>query len=202
MNKKRIITTILVIMLVLISFLGGNSFGKYISSLSKTATYQIAKWSVTDSFLVNGVSSTSETINLAKTYDNTTLANGKIAPGTSGKFTIQIDATGTETGLSYEILFNNISSSIPENMRYTYNRTSYSSLTQLANDLSSGTIAANASNKIITMDILWSWPYETFDSKNSSTAGDIKDTTVGETISSVSFDINIICKQVSPSLST
>ena len=198
MNKNRTIRIMIIAMLVVISFFSGDTFGKYISSIKKATIMQVATWNVNNDFLVNGISSTSEKIILSKSYDNTTLVDGKIAPGTSGKFTIKIDATGTDTGVEYGINFSDISSDLPENLLFIHNGVTYSNLQTLSNELSSGTIPANSANKVKIMDIIWSWPYETLDSLKNSTVGDTKDTTAGTTISSVSFNINIICKQVSP----
>lgn len=133
MNKKKIISIFTIIVLIILSFLTGSTFAKYLTEYKTTASLQIARWSVSEEFLVNGVSNESQKINLATTYNPETLVNGKIAPGTSGTFGVQIDATGTETGINYEIKFDRILGAIINNLVFTYNNNTYSNLSELSN---------------------------------------------------------------------
>lgn len=198
MNKKRILAISAVIALIMLSFLTGSTFAKYLTEYRTTASLQIARWSVSESFLVNGVSKTSENINLATTYNPSTLVNGKIAPGTSGTFGVQIDATGTETGINYEIKFDRILGATINNLVFIYNNNTYSNLSELSNAVS-GNIPADADNKIVNLEIGWCWPYETMVDGNSS-SGDNQDTLDGSTIyrSKYSFDVTITCTQDIP----
>ena len=198
MNKKRVIAVFVIIALIILSFLTGSTFAKYLTEYKTTASLQIARWSVSEDFLVNGVSNESQKINLATTYNPETLVNGKIAPGTSGTFGVQIDATGTETGINYEIKFDRILGAIINNLVFTYNNNTYSNLSELSNIIS-GNIAANAENKIVNLEIGWCWPYETL-VNGSSANGDEQDTLDGSTIynSKYSFDVTITCTQDIP----
>ncbi len=198
MNKKKIISIFTIIVLIILSFLTGSTFAKYLTEYKTTASLQIARWSVSEEFLVNGVSNESQKINLATTYNPETLVNGKIAPGTSGTFGVQIDATGTETGINYEIKFDRILGAIINNLVFTYNNNTYSNLSELSNIIS-GKIAANAENKIVNLEIGWCWPYETVEN-GSFHDGDIQDTLDGSTIynSKYSFDVTITCTQDIP----
>ncbi len=198
MNKKRIIAVFTIIALIILSFLTGSTFAKYLTEYKTTASLQIARWSISEDFLVNGVSKKSDNINLATTYNPETLVNGKIAPGTSGTFGVQIDATGTETGINYEIKFDRILGAIINNLVFTYNNNTYSNLSELSNVIS-GNIAANAENKIVNLEIGWCWPYETV-VNGSSHDGDSQDTLDGSTIynSKYSFDVTITCTQDIP----
>lgn len=198
MNKKRIIAVFIIIALIILSFLTGSTFAKYLTEYRTTASLQIARWSVSEDFLVNGVSKKSENINLATTYNPATLVNGKIAPGTSGTFGVQIDATGTETGINYEIKIDKILGATINNLVFTYNNNTYSNLSELSNAVS-GNIPADADNKIVNLEIGWCWPYETLVNGNSA-SGDEQDTLDGSTIynSKYSFDITITCTQDIP----
>ena len=198
MNKKRIIAVFIIIALIILSFLTGSTFAKYLTEYRTTASLQIARWSVSEDFLVNGVSKKSENINLATTYNPATLVNGKIAPGTSGTFGVQIDATGTETGINYEIKIDKILGATINNLVFTYNNNTYSNLSELSNAVS-GNIPADADNKIVNLEIGWCWPYETLVNGNSAN-GDEQDTLDGSTIynSKYSFDITITCTQDIP----
>lgn len=191
MNKKKIFIGAGIALLILLSFIGGSTFAKYITESTSTGTLEVARWSVSEEFLVNGESTTSETINLANTYDSSTLVSGKIAPGTSGDFEIVIDATGTETGLNYQIDFGNIQGTKPENLVFTYNDNVYSSLEELSQEIS-GNIPADAENKNLSLEIEWAWTYET------SEEGDIQDTLDGQNISNYNFDVTISCTQDIP----
>ncbi len=201
MNKKRIFIGILLVVLILLSFLGGTTFAKYISSYTNSVSAQVAKWNITENFLVNGKATTTTPINLAKSYDIKTLTGNKIAPGTSGNFGIKINATGTQTGVNYQVTFTNISSPEIDNLKFTYLGNTYSSLSELQNAIK-GTITAEALSKIVNIEVGWLWPYETLDSSKSSVAGDAKDSASGISASTFSFDVNVICTQVSPKETT
>lgn len=203
MNKKNVLISTGIILLVVLSFLSGNTFAKYISNYKTSASLKIAKWSVTEDFLINGKSSTKEDFNLITTYDNSTLVNGKIAPGTSGKFQIEIDASGTETGVDYNVQFDKISDRKPENLVFTYNDKVYT-LKELEEVLK-GNIPANQENKVLNLEIGWVWAYETFEeivtdngTEQSSKSGDILDTEAGQEISNFGFDVIITCTQTIP----
>ena len=165
MNKKKIIAIAAIIALVILSFFTGSTFAKYLTEYKTSAYLQIARWSVSENFLVNGVSKTSKTINLATTY---------------------------------EIKFDNILGAKIHNLVFMYNNNTYSDFSELSNALS-GTIAADSNDKIVNLEIGWSWPYETLISGNS-TIGDNQDTSDGSTIynSKYSFDITITCTQDIP----
>lgn len=174
MNKKNLLAYTVIVVLVLISFLGGTTFAKYLTEHSTSASLKVAKWAVTENFLVNGSSTTSESINLAKTYNPETLSNEKIAPGTSGSFGVEIDASGTETGVIYQVEFDNITGTKPENLEFTYNNNKYSDLTKLSKALT-GTIAANADTKVLNLEIEWSWVYDSLNANKIDTR-DTQDT--------------------------
>ena len=58
------------------------------SKVTGNGTAEIASWK----FKVNENEEKMQTISLSSTINNFTLANGKIAPGTSGSFQIKLDA--------------------------------------------------------------------------------------------------------------
>ncbi len=174
MNNKKIISTIIVITLVIISFFSGSTFAKYLSQKTVKGSLEVARWKVTEEFLVQGKSYISKEINLANTYNQETLENGKIAPGTNGTFTIVIDATGTETGLDYQVDFSNISGYKPHNLVFSYEGTEYLDISVLS-EVMRGSIAANDDNKTINLPIMWSWEYETIN-KGTSLPDDEQDT--------------------------
>lgn len=198
MNKKKILFISGIVLLILLFFMCGNTFAKYLTTYKTSANLQIAKWKVTQDFLINGKSSKTENFDLITTYDPTTLVNGKIAPGTSGTFGVNIDASETETGINYDVIFKQTSGTKPQNLVFTYNGKTYKELTDLSKAIK-GNIPADETNKILNLIIGWEWKYETVDeqSKNSTT-GDTQDTTDGQNISQFGFDVTITCTQDLP----
>ena len=139
-------------------------------------------------------------IKLASTYSPKTLVAGKVAPGTDGSFGVRIDATGTETGLNYEIKFSNISGTKPENLRFIYDNQYYSDLGTLSNVMNKNAVLkANAINKVFDVQVYWSWLYETLDSETSKPK-DVQDTLDGQNSFDYSFDITITCTQNIPTV--
>ena len=77
----------------------GSTLARYVTEVTGSATATVAKWS----FKVNGQAE-KFTIDLGRTaYTDTTIADKVIAPGTSGSFKIEIDGSGSEVGIDYEI---------------------------------------------------------------------------------------------------
>ena len=89
-KKKKILFAILILLGIILSFIGGKTFSKYTSAVQGTGTAEIANWV----FKVNGKEDLVQSVDLLSTYNNETLVDNKVAPGTSGGFDIIIDATG------------------------------------------------------------------------------------------------------------
>lgn len=153
---------------------------------------EVAKWA----FLVNGQTSSITNLNLSKTYRQDTLVENTIAPGTSGSFDVQIDATGSEVGIDYEVIFQNEKSK-PQNMQFTYDNHTVNSIKELEPFLT-GSIQANSQEKVKTMTITWNWPYETAKTLAEEKLQDTEDTQDGKSLEQYSFDIVVTGKQVEP----
>ena len=130
------------------------------------------------------------------TYNNETLENNKVAPGTSGSFNIVVDATGSEVGVEYAIKFLNESEK-PQNLVFIHNDNTYTTLQELETDLS-GTIDANDENKTRTITIGWEWQYEIGANENEINQNDRVDTQNAKDLENYTFDINVIGTQVMP----
>ena len=133
---------------------------------------------------------------MLSTYNNETLINNKIAPGTSGSFNIVVDATGSEVGVDYQIKFLNESEK-PQNLVFMYNDNQYESLQVLEQDLL-GTINANEEDKTRTITIQWEWQYEIGENENEIQQNDKIDTKNAKELENYTFDINVIGTQVMP----
>ena len=193
MSKKKTALLVICLLLALIlSFMIGKTFSKYISEVKGTGTAEIANWV----FKVNGKEDVVQNVNLLSTYNNETLINNKVAPGTSGSFNIVVDATGTEVGVDYRIQFLNESEK-PQNLIFTYDDQQYTTIQELEKDLS-GTINANDENKTRTITINWEWQYETGENENEINQNDKIDTDNAKQLENYTFDIYVTGTQVMP----
>ena len=166
-KNKKVLIIALVLLAITLSFIGGRTFSKYIAEVNGSGTADIANWV----FKVNGQEDSVQNVNLLSTYNNETLVNNKVAPGTSGSFNIVIDATGSEVGVDYNVTFLNESEK-PQNLVFMYDDTKYSTIQDLEQDLS-GTINANDENKTRTITIYWEWQYQTGENENEINQNDI-----------------------------
>lgn len=99
-NKKRVIGVLVCMLLISSMFLAGYSFARYYKSIKiDTIKTSIARWN----------------FNSKNTLANINLSNEKIAPGSSGQFEIEVDATDSEVAVEYEIKVEN-ETNIPRNM--------------------------------------------------------------------------------------
>ncbi len=191
-KKKKIIISIAILVGILLSFIGGQVYSKYVARVKGEGIAQVATWQ----FNVNGQEEQVQTIKLQSTSNNQTLVNNKIAPGTSGKFDIIIDATGSDVGINYQVDFRNEQNK-PTNLKFSYNGTEYNSITQLTQVLS-GTINSNEEEKRKTFSIEWNWKYEIGNTPEEIIENDKIDTKDAENISNYEFDIIVSGTQVAP----
>lgn len=155
-KKVKNIAIVLSILMMLISVgLGGYSYAKYSSQIKGNGEMDVAKWS----FKVNESSTQIAKIKLTDTIDATKLVEGKVAPGTGGQFTFEVDATEAEVGVKYMINFENEQNK-PTNLIFTYNGQKFKSLAEMKNRIIDF-INANDSEKTREITITWEWPYET-----------------------------------------
>jgi len=190
-KKKLIILAILLLLLLAIFLIGGQTYSKYLSKIEGKGVIDVATWN----FTVNGSSSIMKNINLAQTYDLTTLANNCIAPGTKGSFNIVIDATQSNTGIEYSVNFENENSK-PKNLVFSYDNNITSDIKDLESYLT-GTINANDDEKIKTLTINWEWKYET-GIGDEIVRNDKIDTQDGINLKQYNFDVIVTGVQVEP----
>lgn len=191
-KKKKVILIIAILSCVILSFIGGQSYSKYVSEVRGDGMAEVATWS----FKVNGQKEEVQTIQLESTCDNGTLDKHKIAPGTSGSFNIMIDGTSSNVGIHYHIKFLNESSK-PTNLKFIYNNQKYNTITELESILS-GTIQANEEEKIKILTIHWQWPYETGNNESEIAINDKIDTQNAQEIATYTFNVMVSGTQVEP----
>lgn len=177
---------------MILSFIGGQSYSKYVSEVRGDGMAEVATWS----FKINGQKEQVQTIQLESTCNNETLVNHKIAPGTSGSFNIIVDGTGSDVGINYNIKFTNESTK-PTNLKFIYNNQEYSSIFELETDLS-GTIHANDEDKMKILTIHWQWAYETGSNESEIANNDKIDTQNAQDIATYTFNIIVSGTQVVP----
>ena len=191
-RRKKVIIVSSILIIMLLAFIGGQAYAKYISQVRGNGIAEIATWS----FKVNGQKEQVQEIKLVSTYNSETLVNNKIAPGTSGSFNIIVDATGSEVGIKYNIKFAEESNK-PQNLKFVYGGKEYDSIKQLGDELS-GTIAANEEDKTRTINVQWKWNYETGSSAKQINANDIIDTNDAISIANYTFQVIVTGTQVEP----
>lgn len=190
--KKKTIAIIAILVAIILSFVGGQTYSKYVTEVRGDGTAQIATWD----FKVNGQKEEVQTISLGSTYDSLTLVNGKIAPGTEGNFQIKVDATGSDVGIDYKIKFSDETTK-PTNLKFYYQEVEYDSILELGDALS-GTINADDENKSKTFDIKWKWNYETGSNPTEVASNDKIDTQNAQEITNYEFDVIVSGTQVVP----
>ena len=191
-KKKKIILIIAVLSCIILSFIGGQSYSKYVTEVRGEGMAEVATWN----FKVNGRKEQVQVIQLASTCDNETLVHNKIAPGTSGSFNIIVDGTGSNVGIHYNITFTNESTK-PTNLKFIYDNQEYSSISELGTILS-GTIDANEENKIKIFAINWKWPYETGNNESEIVNNDKIDTQNAQDIATYTFTVIVSGTQIVP----
>ena len=177
-SKSSALSNLLIILLIAIimvtSSIGIFAWAKYTSATDGNATAQVAKWSFK---VVDGVPETSDVIEFAVTrtdgYEH--VEEGKLAPGTFGEFQIGIDATGTETVLTYTIeaeLTNK-----PTNLKL-YADSAKQNEIKVVNDriIIEEYLSLEQVKEVQTKTIYWEWPYETGDLASEIVSNDVKDT--------------------------
>lgn len=191
-KSKKIILILAILIAIVLSFIGGQTFSKYIAEVRGEGVAEVARWS----FKVNGQAQEVQTINLASTCNNETLINNKIAPGTEGAFNIIVDGTGSDVGIEYNVKFENEMNK-PQNLKFIYSGVTYDSITDLEDKLT-GVINANAENKVTTMTVNWEWEYETGSNEDEKLANDKIDTQNAQDITNYTFDVVVTGTQVMP----
>lgn len=186
-NKKRVIGVLICMLLISSMFIAGYSFARYYKSIKiDTIQTSIARWN----------------FNSKNTLANINLSNEKIAPGSSGQFEIEVDATDSEVPVEYEIKVEN-ETNIPRNMKF-YVETKdengnvakteeKNSFAEIAIENLKGIIPVETNNQKRTVVVHWNWPFN----EEDQTSIDSEDATLNNNIVSLDcgFDIQIIGKQ-------
>ena len=191
-KKTKIVLIVIVIAVILVSFIGGQAYAKYMSKVTGNGVGEIAQWR----FKVNENEEKMQTISLNSTIYNFTLANGRIAPGTAGSFEINIDGSGSGVAIFYTVNFQNETEK-PKNLKFKYDGKEFESI-ELLNHWIVGTIHGDTDAQQRSFIIEWEWPYETGNTPEEIAENDERDTIDAKNISDYRFDIVVTGTQVQP----
>ena len=191
-KKTKIVLIVIVIAVILVSFIGGQAYAKYMSKVTGNGVGEIAQWR----FKVNENEEKMQTISLNSTIYNFTLANGRIAPGTAGSIEINIDGSGAGVAIFYTVNFQNETEK-PKNLKFKYDGKEFESI-ELLNHWIVGTIHGDTDAQQRSFIIEWEWPYETGNTPEEIAENDERDTIDAKNISDYRFDVVVTGTQVQP----
>ena len=166
MKKKSSWLIIILLLLVgITSIYVAGTYAKYTASLgTQNGEATIAKWN----FDVEN-SSVSMDVDFTPTYNPATLTAQRIAPGTVGKFVIELGNTTSEVGVDYTLEFGTVTPAIGS---FSFNVTT-AGLTETSNG--SGVYEGHLDiGDTVEVEVEWEWLYEVDD------AQDTQDTTIGK----------------------
>ncbi len=186
-NKGILALVSMLLLTLVLTGAGGYTLARYTTQEKGVGRAKFASWS----FQIAKNGAETKVVDLASTVDKDTLVNGKIAPGTSGSFSITLDASGSEMGVDYLLAFINEENK-PANLVFSYNDRKGKSLGEIG-DIT-GTIAKDG-KKQVTMNITWSWPYQTGSTQDEKDKNDAIDTQTGISPLDYTFEILAIGTQ-------
>lgn len=177
MNKKIKIAIILIAIILIAAITISIAYSRYYTKGTGEGSATVAKWS----FKVNEQTDNIGTITLGNTAsDNNEVAEGKIAPGTSGQFDVNIDATGSEVGIDYTIKIGQPSTAFPTNLKFYEDASHQKEIANLQDVGLAGSIGLADTTKTKTVSIYWDWEYGTDNDE---------DTLAGKNAETITFDV-------------
>lgn len=192
-GSKSLLLVLMLGIVVLTSAVGGT-YAKYTEKVEKSATATVAKWA----FVNDNTTQSLYKFEVSETYDATTLANGKIAPGTKGTFEIKLVNTNTETAVEFEILFANMENK-PTNFhlyRTTDGTTKGPEVALDGTGKVTGKLAAKDRTGL-TAKFIWEWAFETAE----TAVNDPLDTAAGKAANALVMKATVTGNQIAASTS-
>ena len=183
-NKTSRLVAVALLLAVIGLVLISSTYAKYTSTIAGSDTAIVAKWSVSagDAFKTFDLFTTVKDSNGTDTEDD--VKADRIAPGTSGAFTVALK-NDSEVTANYAITVEQENTEVP--IKYSIDGQHWYKATELAtvNSALGGTLAFTGSSKItedtpVSKDITisWKWDY------SESDAQDSKDKALAEAASS------------------
>lgn len=165
-NKKLLVVAVLLLLVCV----GIGTYAIYRSSATGEATVATATWAVkvNNTNIVQSDTFTFTESNINWTT-NTSAVEGKIAPGSSGTITLEIDATGSEVNVDYTAAVGTIQVAGVDNANNAFTVTPHATADE------TGTIpystTTNAMKKTLTFDVTWTGDDDDNASKDASDIG-------------------------------
>lgn len=188
-NKNAVLVFVLLLLVAVSAMMVASTYAKYTAEVTGKGTATVAKWAFGTE---NANKNNSLTVALEPTVDATTLVNGKIAPGTSGKFEIQLTNKDSEVGVDFEVALGDITNK-PTNLKFYTDKT-YATELDADNPVTGQIVAGDSEG--IKVPVYWKWAYET---PANSTTGDAADTTDGEAAKELTVNFTVKGVQTQPS---
>ena len=187
-NKKSLLFAVLLLLVAVTSSYVAGTYAKYTSKIEgNNGEATVAKWA----FDTDNATQTL-TINLAETYNPTTLVANKIAPGTEGSFNVALVNTNSEVGVDFTVKLNDVANK-PTNLKF-YKDASYKTELTPGTDTITGQLIAGDSTGV-EVPIYWRWEYET----DAIATNDPIDTTDGKDANTLTIGVDITGVQTQPS---
>lgn len=192
---KVFLIALLIVMVGLI--LVSGTYAKYTTKFTGSDTATVAKFKVSS----NTTAETFDLFKTAKEVDGTTadvdVANGKVAPGTGGKFDIQL-TNDSEVKVHYTLdLKETNTSNIP--IEYSLDGTTYVTAENFKSVANGDLEIGSTTQKTKTVSVYWRWAFEGKDSTNyTTTQTDTTDYTLGtaSTAPTVKVEVSTVFTQV------
>ena len=172
-KKKSFPKAVIILVILAVIALGvGFAYARYVTKINGQATAQIASYN----FDVTVGNTTNLNIDLASTRyanDTTKVARGQVAPDTKGAFNLNVDATGSNTSLIYNIDLD--LSGAPENLKFYSDSNMKKEVMVQDNKIKIEDFIGVNDTKTNTITLYWAWPYETGENDYEIGLNDVKD---------------------------
>ena len=200
-HNKRLSIVIFIILVIAIVLIVGYAYAKYVTSKRGEAQAEIAEWNV--AIKINENTNENIVVDLADTRNNekeeADVQDGYVAPGTAGKFNIEVNAENSDVSLEYEITMNTDyqnNQKFPKNLIFYSDESMQNAFYHTENAIKlNGFIGYNDSEKMDTIPIYWKWAYETGTTDEDREKNDELDSEwMGRTVEPL--QLKIIARQV------
>ena len=196
MKDNKLVKVFLIVLLIAMIglILVSGTYAKYTTTFTGSDTATVAKFKVSS----NTTAETFDLFKTAKEVDGTTadvdVANGKVAPGTGGKFDIQL-TNDSEVKVHYAISLKETNTeNVP--IEYSLDGITYVTAENFAS-VSAADLAIGSTTQ--TVSVYWRWAFEGKDSTNyTTTQTDTTDYTLGtaSTAPTVKVEVSTVFTQV------
>lgn len=184
-TKKKVILLVILLVLVALVSVIGNTYAKYRTTTTGTASASIARWNikVNNNTIKNN---TTLTENIKVTFPgNEYMAPNVVAPTAEGYFDIIIDASEVDVSFDYTIQITENASL--KDLKVSGYSNGINGTRQPVNGAITNTIAYNATNKTQTIRVYLTW----IDSDPNQTMDNKEDTQVTIDLENVALDVSL-----------